>query len=198
MTAYVIGLDPSLTATGSARITQDGDVQLAHFGRKGRRDESLVSRADRVRGIVMDATDWVHSEPLDASSDEWTDWGWPEVVAIEGMSYGSQGGSAQDRAHLWWELVGHFVGPVAAVPVVEVAPSVRAKWATGRGNADKGAVAAAMARLWPAVEIDCDNCADALALASIAAGRLGWIDTTKARRDAVAKVAWPADLGEAA
>ena len=38
------------------------------------------------------------------------------------------------------------------------------KWATGKGNADKEAMKAAAARLWPGVKIIDDNQADALCL----------------------------------
>lgn len=182
MAAYVLGIDPSLTATGVARITQDGKVATAHFGRKGRRGETLSERASRIAQITVDVALWAR----------WTTFSTPELLVIEGMSYGSRGGSVQDRAHLWWLLVEMAVAPHDEVPVVEVAPAQRARWAASSGRADKAAVAAAMVRLWPGYEPCCENCFDALALASIAAHKLGWLTaTTKARDEVLARIAWP-------
>lgn len=189
--AHVIGIDPSLTGTGIARVTQDGIARVTHFGRKGKRDESLWDRAKRTASIRDDVADWITGEPLDPASDHWTSWPNPELVVIEAPAPSRQGGSSWDRAHLWWQLVEIGIGPLHATPTVQVAPNTRAKWATGRGNADKGAVSAAMARLWPDVEIDCDNCADALALASMAAQQLGWLDPLARHREVLDRITWP-------
>lgn len=188
--SYVLGIDPSLTGTGVARIVKDGPVQVRHFGSTGRRRDTLVDRRARLLKLANAVDEWMHGEPLDPNSDHWVDWGKPQLAVIEGPSHGSKGGSAWDRAGLWWQLV-------SAVGVSNVAvctPPTRAKWATGSGRADKAAVAAAVTRLWPRVELDCADCADALALATIGAQHLGWDVPSRAHHQAArAAVRWPGD-----
>lgn len=186
---YVLGIDPSLTGTGVARIASGGRVQVRHFGRNGKRGESLGDRADRISDLTCAVADWIcdRTEQDPGSRDA------PLLTVMEAPSHGSVGGSAWDRAHLWWELV----RCVLPDRVATVAPATRAKWATGSGRGDKAAVAHAVGKLWPDVAIDCSDCADALALATMGAQYLGWPVKTMARhRDALIAVRWPAVVRE--
>jgi Holliday junction resolvasome RuvABC endonuclease subunit len=186
MTAtVVIGLDLSLTASGLARLTFGQDWQ----GKEGwladtwtrpsapRPRETLSDRHHRVVHICADILGF--TVPCD-------------LVVIEGQSYGSTGGKATDRAYLWWRVVGRLLDH--EVPVVVVPPATVKKWAAASGRADKAAVAAAVGRLWPDVEIRNENEGDALALASIGAQLLELnvpFSTPQYRRDAVAKLQLP-------
>lgn len=181
--AYVLGIDPSLTGTGVARVHHDGAVQVRHFGRKGKRAETLTDRRARIQELYTEALTWgLGWQP--AGDDPVRD---PQLAVIEAPSHGSVGGSAWDRAHLWWSLVAGIGPPLVAT----VAPATRAKWATGSGKGDKAAVSAALQRIWPDVDIDCTDCADALALATMAAQHLGWdVPTLQRHSDALAGVKW--------
>lgn len=189
--AYVLGVDPSLTGTGVARINQDGTVAVRHFGRKGRRDETLVQRVDRIRAIVAELAEWAQVEPDDPDSETWADRGLPALVVIETAAHSRTGGSTWDRAGLWWAIAWSSIGRDGE-RVAQCAPTTRARWATGTGRADKAAVSSAVSRLWPDVDIDCENCADALALATIGAQHLGWdVPTLQRHLDALGAVTWP-------
>jgi crossover junction endodeoxyribonuclease RuvC len=118
MKVEVVGLDLSLTSTGVAfgeDFTQA--ISTAHKGPK---------RLAVMRDLVMTAVSTVSA---------------PYVV-IEGYSFGSR----NSQAHSIGELGG--VIRVAlwerAIPYVEIAPTARAKFATGRGNASKNEVVSAI------------------------------------------------------
>lgn len=102
-----------------------------------------------------------------------------------------------DHHHLWWLVVARLLG--RGVPVAVCAPATRARFATGNERADKAAMSAAVARLWPAVEITHSDVADAVALAHAGAVRLGWpVSTLQRHRDALDGVRWPVDLAAGA
>ncbi len=121
-----VGLDLSLTSTGIAL----GDATWAIDG-KGLRD---VPRLVYIRDQILDALA-NHEHAVGPDSP-------PLVALIEGYSYSSR----NSHAHALGELGG--VVRVAlheiAVPVVEVPPTCRAKFATGRGNASKSEVVSAI------------------------------------------------------
>lgn len=177
----VIGLDLSLTATGLAAVTSDGGFTVTTEGSTGKRADTLADRdrrlADLVRRIGLFIQDW----------DDYT------LAVIEGPAIMSQGGSNWDRAGLWWLTVQMLEPTRTAV----AAPTTVKKWAAGKGNADKAAVAVGVARLWPEAEATNDNEWDALALATMGAQKLGLQVPSRAHHaDALAKVAWPAELTE--
>lgn len=150
----VIGLDPSLTAFGLARIAWCGEKVVAETwkrGEEGITTLSLGARYDAMNHIVADVLSF--TEPAD-------------LVVIEGASFDSRSSSSAERAYVWWRTVGRLID--RGLPVVVVTPTARAKWATGNGRAGKVEVAVAVARLWPDVPIRNDNEADALGLASVA------------------------------
>jgi crossover junction endodeoxyribonuclease RuvC len=175
----VIGIDPSLTATGLATIT-NGQAHTHTITSTGKKTDTLTDRDTRLAHIVEEIT---------------SNLGWCDLVVIEGPAIARNTGSTWDRAGLWWRIVHRLHG--RDIPVAICPPTVRAKWAAGRGNADKAAVAVAVARLWPAVELDDDNQADALALATIGAQHVGATTITLQRhRDALNSVAWPSHTQE--
>lgn len=189
MTA-IVGIDPSLTCTGVARLLR-GTGRPGHDPAEwmpetwsrpsvGRRRDTLHDRKDRVVGIVADVL--AFCTPC-------------ELAVIEAPAYGAAGGSAWDRAYVWWRIVDRLLDHEA--PVVTVSPPSRALWATGNGRADKAAVSTAMGRMWPTAEIRNSDEGDALALASIGLHVLGEpapFDLTAYRIRALTKVEVPDHL----
>jgi len=113
----VVGLDLSLTSTG---ICIDGVSEALSSPAKG--VERLADLADQV------------CERIAATLDA--------VVCIEGYSFGSR----NSQAHAIGELGGvvRYRLWQLGVPVVEIPPTCRAKFATGRGNAGKDEVVSAI------------------------------------------------------
>lgn len=182
--SYVVGIDPSLTATGFGYIyASSGAAHTQVVITRGHRADTLPDVCGRLDTITAQVT-WLASECA--------------LAVIEGPSHGSRGGSSWDRAGLWWRLVHRLLR--LEIPVAVCPPTVRAKWATGKGNAGKGLVSVAMARLWPDMsEQTSDDEWDALALATIGAQQLGWAVPTRAHHaDCLAKVSWPDGLAEPA
>lgn len=174
----VAGLDLSLTGTGLA--TSTGIV--GRIGNKGRKDATWPQREMRIRGLALTIGRWVEQLP-----DR------PVLVVIEGPSYGSGTGQQWDRAGLWWRVLAGLVD--AQLPYVVVPPSVRAVYATGKGNATKAQVVEAVTRRWGAVwpELGSDDVADACVLAALGAQGLGepLVPVPQSHARAVATVAWP-------
>ena len=172
----VLGIDVSLTATGLAAVTSDG-FTVTTVGSVGKRGDSLAARERRIDRLVRDISQFI---------ENWPDF---ELAVIEGPSIMSKGGSNWDRAWLWGEVVQALGGEYTAV----AAPATVKRWAAGKGNADKAAVAVGVARLWPQFECGSDNEADALALASMGAQRLRMNLFPKRAHhwDCLSKVEWP-------
>lgn len=166
----VLGIDPSLTSTGLARITvhpptvvtssggyDDVTIQTAcvgEAGKKGMTVEQRRARIQRARRSILRAAQGV------------------DLAVIEVPFYNRQTTQAglMDRSWLWGSVVDGL--HAAGVPVVSVAARTRAKFATDNGNSDKAAVAAAIARLWAGTLDDTlrnDDEYDALVCATIGA-----------------------------
>jgi crossover junction endodeoxyribonuclease RuvC len=78
--------------------------------------------------------------------------------------------------------------------VVEVSPTCRARYATGRGNASKDDVLSAVVRRYSGVDVNGNDEADSLVLAALGARWLGCpIDDPmpKANLEAMKGVHWP-------
>jgi crossover junction endodeoxyribonuclease RuvC len=151
----VVGLDLSLTCTGVAVATQNGAItdRITSTGHKG---DTLADRADRLWRLRTEVL--AHTISAD-------------LVVIEGPSYGSTTPGMHDRSGLWWQIVGWLMA--ADKPVVEVPPSTRCRYATGRGNANKDDVLSAVIRRYPHVDVNGNDEADALILAAMGARHLG-------------------------
>lgn len=178
MNPRVIGLDLSLTSTGIADFTHDGQV-ITKTIRSASNGKAVTDQYDRLANIVREIADYISSQGPH-----------PALVLIEGPSYGSKGAGTWDRAGLWWLVACLIIDrkhPLAVVP-----PAVLKKYATGRGNADKTAMAVALQKRW-GIELGDDNKVDAWWLGAAGREYLGqpYVDMPKAQREALAKVAWP-------
>lgn len=173
----VIGIDLSLTSTGIAHT--DGHVTSVRTVKStGKKDATLNTRWERLNTITQDI---VAGTPPDA------------IIIIEGPSFGqARQGGQHDRAGLWWKVVDEF--SIRGNVVVEVPPACRAKYGTGKGNAAKDAVLAAVVRRYPDVMVDGNDQADALILAAMGSRWLHQpIDTglPLTHTAGMTKVAWP-------
>lgn len=189
----ILGIDPSLSRTAVAAL-QPGLITIRDIPTTGTRNDTLTNRAHRLTGIT---------ELIDAIWDDVTDTGHTpiDLVVIEGPSLGQRAQVGTfDRAGLWWMLV-QQIQPLA--PIVEIPPTCRAMYATGKGNAGKDEVMLAAARRYSDVaDITNNDQADALVLADC-----GWHYLTgesisgkpmpQTHLRALTKVVWPAGLAVA-
>ncbi|WP_344462793.1 hypothetical protein [Kitasatospora kazusensis] len=172
----VCGLDLSLTGSGVAGANWARTVASS-----GHRDDSFLTRGTRLHRLAGGVVALV---------------GRCDLVVVEGPAYSRTTGSAWDRAGLWWLVVDALMH--REIPVAVVAPTARAKYATGRGNASKAAVVAAVRRTYRVPVAD-DNQADAFTLAAMGHDWLGapLAEVPAGQRCALDHVAWPATSGPA-
>lgn len=149
----IVGIDPSLTGTGIAII--DGGAVTAHkIVSSGKSTDDWEQRYNRGTNLVAKVAAFVPHYSL---------------VAIEGPSYSSVGGSSHDRSGLWWRIY-DTLRVDCQCTILVVSPSQRMIYATGKGNAKKDTVlAAAIKRYQHLIDIQDNNIADAVVLAAIAA-----------------------------
>lgn len=161
----VVGIDPSLTATGIA-VLRDGQPEHPRcIGYGGKRGASDIDRARRVVALVREVTAAVRAKQ-------------PDLVVIEGPAYGSTLGSSCDRNFLWGALV-HEFGVVGPMKYAGVTPACLKRFATGKGALpNKLPVVRAVNRWWPHLNLRAesvsrmqDNEADAMVLATMGAAR---------------------------
>ena len=174
MTLTILGVDPSLAATGLCRITIDNTtplsdadhaalckVQTVTVHSHGTTKDLPPVRRRRVQGI--------RRQVLKAGTDA-------DLVLIETPFYNRQSQQAAiiDRSWLWGTLLDGFAA--MDIPVAHVAIAKVKGFATGKGSGagtDKTGVAAGMVKLWgDHVDPKGDNEFDALTLASIGAVKL--------------------------
>lgn len=176
----VIGLDTSLTATGIA--SSRGWCEVIGYKRPRAKDPGITQlphaeRLTAMRNLLAQVTTAI---------------GCPDLAVMELPAPSRSGGGAHERGWFWWEIYRHLT--TSYIPVGLLTPNQRGLYATGKGQAGKGAVVDAVARRFPdwATEGD-DNAADAVVL--MAAGRdwLGAPITTmpKTHRAALDKAVWP-------
>ena len=182
----IVGLDLSLTATGIA--TEVGTEVL-------RTDLRGCERLERLEAKIMTRVGCFHAvggwtaDPYDGRL--------ADLVVLEDYAY-----SRSNQAHQIGELHGviRLALHEAGIPVALVAPTARAKYATGSGRAGKAEVLAAAIRRLGYGGHD-DNEADALWLREMGLdrhageGRLPWVP--ESHRVALDKVDWP-EIGAAA
>lgn len=182
LSVKVVGIDPSLTASGYALIDDDKGDEIdpmvwTRVIRSKPDDGTLGDRNGRILKI---------SEPIVELSHD------ADLIVIEGPSYGSSSPYTWDRAGLWWSVVGLLL--LFRKPIVAIPPKTRAKWCTNNGNSGKTAIIAAMGRMWPTVVLTDDNDTDALALATMGAQhlKLGGIPDIKPwMQGQLDKIVWP-------
>lgn len=154
-----IGIDISLTRTGVAYVgdPRDGGVETYHFGRPGKRNETLMERLERLQLIV--------SGIFFSLADQME---YPQLACIEDVAFGTPGGSTTDRSALWWMVVQMLTRQ--GIPVVAINVSKVKIYATGRGNKhEKDEVMLAIVRRYPDAPIQNNDEADATVLAMMGA-----------------------------
>lgn len=164
----LVGLDLSLTSTGIARLKLDehGTITGSHTDTvtSGPPEEQTlpqrVRRVDYVAGAVIEA---VYRADL---------------IVIEGASFGSTTGQAQERA--WLRGAIYLALYELGVEFVEVAPTSLKLYATGNGRASKTHVVQSVRRHYgehfdiPLRKTDGrEDVADAIALAAMGARSIG-------------------------
>jgi crossover junction endodeoxyribonuclease RuvC len=171
----VIGLDLSLASTGVAGNAGGGWV--ARIRTQASTEPAQLARLRWIRGAVMD---YVRHADL---------------VMVEGLAMASTTGRHLTRAGLWHMVMDRI--DAAGIPWSEVSPGTLKRYATGKGNASKDAVLAAVVRRFPAVEVTNADQADALVLAAMGADHLGHplVPMPAAHRAALDAVAWPDQKG---
>lgn len=178
----VCGIDPSLTNTGIAILSDGQPMLLRSIGHGTLSGRSYAHRSDRIVSqcrAVMDAV----------ISREATD-----LAVIEGPAYGACNASTHDGSGLWWGLYSTL--RARRIPIAVIAPTTRAKWATGKGNADKTTVLTTVRSWWPNTHVANHDQADALVLAAIGAFHAGdpMPFPVKERHTAnLAAVQWPTE-----
>lgn len=154
----VAGVDASLLSTGVAIIDPSvGVIETRNIkGPSLPKGSGVEDRRDRI--------DAMHARVMLAIEDV-------DVVAIEGLSFGSVGNVRDQLAGLWWSLVLSL--KACGVDVVVVSPQQRAKYATGSGAADKHDVLSAVRAEYPDADVPNHDVADAVALAAWGARSVG-------------------------
>ena len=172
------GIDPSLTRAGVVTYnTETQERYVASFSSPN----SGASVADKHHRLMNHAEQIVKSSMLTG--------GKPTIVAIEAPAFSSNTGKAWDRAGLWWYVVRLFMEN--GCTVIEIPPTSRAKYATGKGNAGKDEVMLAVSRNYPEFDIKNNDEADAVALCAMIARLAGSPydgDIPKNRLEAITKL----------
>ena len=175
----VIGLDISITSTGLADFTHHGREVTTKTIRSKPAAPSTTAMHTRLTRIVHEITEHITRGPH------------PALIVVEGPSYSSKGNALHQIAGLWWLTIDALT--IARHPIAVVPPSVLKKYATGRGNADKTAMAVALAKRADGYELRDDNQVDAWWLAAAGRDHLGvpYLPMPKAQREALDAVTWP-------
>jgi crossover junction endodeoxyribonuclease RuvC len=178
-TPRVVGVDPSLTATGVA--SSDGWCSL--IGKDGVTTLPLDARLSAVDGLVERII---------------TEIGRPDLVLIELPAFSRAVGGALERHALWWLLVRRIRR--AELPLAIVYTRGRMRYATGKGAAKKTEIVDAVARRLPMFATGGDdNMADAAVMCAMGADWLGHplAKMPEANRKALDAVEWPELVGGA-
>ena len=165
----IYGLDLSLTATGIASLTQPGKVALSTVGSdKHAKPETRLF--DLARDIELRLSN-------------------PQLIVMEGLSYGSNDPSAQERAALHWMI--RIALHMRSVPYLVIPPSTLKKFTCGAGNAKKEMMIREVYRQWK-VEAADNNQADAAALAYMGAAiRRIYTPTNQPQREVISRLMAP-------
>jgi Holliday junction resolvasome RuvABC endonuclease subunit len=170
-----VGIDSSLTMTGFATISPEGEPLVVRF--PSRPDDNSIE--DISRRIT-----YITGKALLAAPG-------PCLTVIEKPIIPEhKSGQVLERGGLFHVLAIQFL---RRGPVVIVHPMTRAKYATGRGNAKKADVLAAMRARFPGLALADDNAADGLALACMGARFLGFPadgEPSKQQLEAMTAVRW--------
>ena len=189
----VLGIDSSLTATGLCQVDWHGPnnwtIDTATVGApKPTADKSKRAMVRRVNALMRQ----IESAITDGGSELKLTFGEsitvPNLIAVEGLAYGAKGDSAWVLPWVFGRVI--ELAEKYDVPLLVVGTTARAKFVTGRGNADKDTVMLAAAKRWPEAEVANNNEADALAVAAVGCYYLGYpiCEPTQAMADVLTKV----------
>lgn len=179
----ICGIDPSLTNTGIAVISDGNIIDKTRIGWPGRSGASHLDRTRRVVAVIRDVSKFVKRHN-------------PDLVLIESPAYGQYLPSTCDRNFLWGALV-HEFGEAQKRPYAGITPTCRAQFATGKGHAAKQLVIDTVNAWWPHLNLKPrqDNEADAIVIAAMGAARyepeLLPFTLTDWRRNNLNAVHWP-------
>lgn len=193
----VLGIDPSLTSTGIARVdTEDRLVaQTWTITSKGAQADTLAQRRER---LAMIAERHIGDYAI-GIGERGTDLGGrADLAVIENPALSKNNNGTSMLNGLWWLTVHRLYS--LGVAVVAVQPNTLKKYATGKGNATKEAMVAAAARRLPHVDTgDQADRVDALWLAAMGADAYGCplVDLPITHRAALDGVQWPTRSGAA-
>jgi len=160
----IIGIDPSLTATGIATLDEC---------------ETIITRPgddlNRLRRIVSEVAYRAYGADL---------------AVIEGLSFGNRNGKSAERGALHWMIRDRLDRD--KVPIAVVPPTSRARYATGKGNAGKDAVMIACVQRLPLL-VSNNNEADAAILLAMGMDHAGYplVPMPATHRAALLNIAWP-------
>lgn len=166
-----VGLDLSLTSTGVAIIHGD-KVTVDRLVSRPKPSPTTGDQASRIAHI---ASELITRIPLSHQT----------FVGVEGPSYASTGSGAHILGGLWWCVRAQL--EAYGLDTIVIPPASVKKYATGKGNAAKDEVLAAIIRRYPDVEVRGNDEADALAIAMLTARYHGHPadDVARANLDAV-------------
>jgi len=157
---YVIGIDPSLTGTAVCVMAKDGSYHMQSF--TSTPAPTLASRFQRYRQLVENVTEFLPSGP--------------QLIAIEGYSFMSQGGKQLDRIEYGGQLRYHLLNLQHVrrdgLPI-EIPPASLKKFVADKGNAKKPDMRMAVYKRWKIDFANDDEC-DAYGLARMAGCIAGW------------------------
>lgn len=197
MMRRVVGIDLSLTKTGIGVVTQRVDGTCVASGALFRHTRP-AGKAKRAKLDLPAAATLAerHQAFTAGSRDIRQAVDRAELVVIyQGYtSAPGQGDQRHDVLAMWWSVVGPLLK--RGVPVAELHDTSARKALTGKGahggrEANKVATALAVRGLWPDVELESDDVADALGAAHLGAVALGWDVETLARHREVKWGEWP-------
>lgn len=163
----IIGIDLSLTSTG---VSCQGNMSIVSTKEKGAQRLSIISK--QILSICLDNE--------------------IECAIIEGYSFASR----NSQAHSIGELGGCVRMTLwdAGIPYVDIPPTSRAKFATGRGNASKGEVMSAISAKTSIVfsGSGSDDMCDAWILEQMALAKIGKSEYTwgVSNMSALEKIDW--------
>jgi len=154
----VVGIDLSMTSTGLAVIAND--TIETHTVKSKPDAGTLRSFLARSKTIAEGIDRAVNLTPSD-------------LLVIEGMAFGAKS-SSLDKIHAhWWLVVDFLCDYVDQEPVV-ITSGQRCKYATGKGNANKDIVLAAVLKRYPTADAAGNDEADAVIFAAMGARHLGF------------------------
>lgn len=176
----VCGIDPSLTGTGIAILTNGTPTATKKIGYPGHSGASDLDRSRRIVSLRHEIVAYVRQHT-------------PDLVTIESPAYSQNHGSACDR-HAYWHYLIHEFGVAGPERYAGITPTSRAQFATGKGHATKTQVQDVVDTWWPHLRIRDDNIADALVLAAMGAAWSGDplpFELKPRHRNNLEAVAWP-------